>query len=241
MRQSAESGRATDVANFGLVRPPIVYLTSILVGLAIDLVSPLPFLPDAISVLLGIVVIGGAIGLFAYAVTMFQNAGTPVPGNLPTTTIVRDGPYRYSRNPIYVAFSLLQLGHRPLREQPLGRRHGRRRDRAHGVRRHPARGALPRATVRRRIPEVPGVGPAVGLRPRPPALAPETAVHPSLWAPAEVRARVPERYPREPGRSHGSRGKVDLDVGDTGGGSYGSTSISVTVIDCKTAPPIPTP
>ena len=110
MRQSAESGRATDVANFGGVRPPIVYLTSILAGLAIDLVSPLPFLPDAISLLLGIVVIAGAVGLFVYAVTSFQNAGTPVPGNLPTTTIVREGPYRYSRNPIYVAFSLLQLG-----------------------------------------------------------------------------------------------------------------------------------
>jgi protein-S-isoprenylcysteine O-methyltransferase Ste14 len=110
MRQGAESGGPNDVANFGLVRPPVVYLTSILVGLALDLVSPLPFLPDAISVLLGIVVIGGAIALFVYAVTMFQNAGTPVQGNLPTSAIVRDGPYRYSRNPIYVAFSLLQLG-----------------------------------------------------------------------------------------------------------------------------------
>jgi protein-S-isoprenylcysteine O-methyltransferase Ste14 len=48
--------------------------------------------------------------LFAYAVRTFRAAGTPVPGNLPTTTIVRTGPYRYSRNPIYLAFSMLQLG-----------------------------------------------------------------------------------------------------------------------------------
>ena len=98
-----------DVAN-PTIRPPILYLVAILVGLGIDLAWPLPFLPDPISVLLGIVVIAGAIALFVYAFTSFQNAGTPVPGNQPTTAIVRDGPYRYSRNPIYVAFSLLQLG-----------------------------------------------------------------------------------------------------------------------------------
>jgi len=51
-----------------------------------------------------------AIGLFLFAVRTFQAAGTPVPGNRPTKTIVRTGPYRFSRNPIYLTFSLLQLG-----------------------------------------------------------------------------------------------------------------------------------
>jgi protein-S-isoprenylcysteine O-methyltransferase Ste14 len=52
------------------------------------------------------VLVAGA--LFLYAVRTFRNAGTPIPGNRPTTTIVR--PYRCSRNPIYLSFSLLQLG-----------------------------------------------------------------------------------------------------------------------------------
>ena len=51
-----------------------------------------------------------AVVLFLSAVRTFRRAGTPVPGNRPTTTIVRTGPYRYSRNPIYLSFSLLQLG-----------------------------------------------------------------------------------------------------------------------------------
>jgi Phospholipid methyltransferase len=51
-----------------------------------------------------------AIALFAYSVAEFRAAGTPVPARKPTTAIVRTGPYRFSRNPIYLAFSLLQLG-----------------------------------------------------------------------------------------------------------------------------------
>jgi protein-S-isoprenylcysteine O-methyltransferase Ste14 len=51
-----------------------------------------------------------AIALFLAAVRSFRLAGTPVPGNQPTTTVVHTGPYRYSRNPIYLSFSLLQLG-----------------------------------------------------------------------------------------------------------------------------------
>lgn len=51
-----------------------------------------------------------AIALFLSAVRTLRNAGTPVPGDRPTTTIVRRGPYRYSRNPIYLAFSLLHFG-----------------------------------------------------------------------------------------------------------------------------------
>jgi protein-S-isoprenylcysteine O-methyltransferase Ste14 len=51
-----------------------------------------------------------AVGLFITAVRTFRAASTPVPGNRPTTTIVRTGPYRLSRNPIYLAFSALQVG-----------------------------------------------------------------------------------------------------------------------------------
>jgi protein-S-isoprenylcysteine O-methyltransferase Ste14 len=51
-----------------------------------------------------------AVGLFVAAVRTFRAADTPVPGNRPTTVIVRTGPYRFSRNPIYLAFSLFHLG-----------------------------------------------------------------------------------------------------------------------------------
>ena len=51
-----------------------------------------------------------ALALFFSSIRRFKAAGTPVPGNKPATAIVESGPYRFSRNPIYLAFSLLLLG-----------------------------------------------------------------------------------------------------------------------------------
>jgi protein-S-isoprenylcysteine O-methyltransferase Ste14 len=101
---------AADVANFGLIRPPLVYLGSIGLGLLFHLFWPVQLLPDSISVPIGVVLVLVAGALFISAVRTFRKANTPVPGNRPTTTIVRTGPYGFSRNPIYLAFTLFQLG-----------------------------------------------------------------------------------------------------------------------------------
>lgn len=101
---------AADVANLGLIRPPLVYLGSIGLGLLLHFFWPVQFLPASISVPIGVMLVVGAVALFISSVRTFKKAGTPVPGNQPTTTIVRAGPYGFSRNPIYLAFTLFQLG-----------------------------------------------------------------------------------------------------------------------------------
>src|SRR6266704_4708729 len=101
---------AQDVANLGVIRPPLVYLISLVSGAVIQLATPFPFLRGTLAVPLGAPLVVVAIALFVYSVTTFRAAGTPVPARKPTSTIVRTGPYRFSRNPIYLAFSLLQLG-----------------------------------------------------------------------------------------------------------------------------------
>ena len=104
------SSAAPDVANLGLVRPPLVYLISLVFGAAIHLVVPLPFLPDNLALPLGVLLVAVAIALFSYSVAKFRAAGTPVPARKPTAVIVRSGPYNFSRNPIYLAFSVFHLG-----------------------------------------------------------------------------------------------------------------------------------
>ena len=99
-----------EVANLGIIRPPLAYLVAIALGLLLHVAWPVRLVPGAVSVPLGATVVLVALALFLSAVRTFRTAGTPVPGNRPTTSIVRRGPYRYSRNPIYLSFSLLQLG-----------------------------------------------------------------------------------------------------------------------------------
>ncbi len=101
---------AADVANFGLIRPPFVYLGSIGLGLLVHLFWPVQLLPVSVGVPIGVMVVFVAGALFISAVRTFRKAGTSIPGNRPTTTIVRTGPYRFSRNPIYLAFTLFQIG-----------------------------------------------------------------------------------------------------------------------------------
>ena len=103
-------GAAQDVANLGLVRPPFVYLVSLVLGAVIQLAAPWPFLSATLAVSVGPPLVVVAITLLLYSTATFRAAGTPVPARKPTTVIVRTGPYRLSRNPIYLAFSLLQLG-----------------------------------------------------------------------------------------------------------------------------------
>jgi protein-S-isoprenylcysteine O-methyltransferase Ste14 len=104
------STAARSVANLGLLRPPLVYMTSLVSGAVMHLAMPLPFLRATLAVALGVPLVGVAIALFSYSVAQFRAAGTPVPARKPTTVIVRTGPYHFSRNPIYLAFSVFQLG-----------------------------------------------------------------------------------------------------------------------------------
>jgi protein-S-isoprenylcysteine O-methyltransferase Ste14 len=108
-RQTHRDAITASVAN-PAVRPPLIVLASLLSGMVLTVAYPLSFTPHVLRLPLGCLLIAMAAALFSYSTKQFRMAGTPVPGNKPTTSIVRTGPYRFSRNPIYVAFFALHLG-----------------------------------------------------------------------------------------------------------------------------------
>jgi len=120
MHQGAEHGRgnsqvpehgaiASDQGVVVLARPPIVYLVSILAGFGLNAVWPARMMPSAIEPIGGWLILL-AVALFALSVREFRRARTPIRTRKLVTVVITTGPYRFSRNPIYLSFTLLQLG-----------------------------------------------------------------------------------------------------------------------------------
>lgn len=95
--------------NPGLLRPPIIFLVSILLGIALNWAWSLPFRPATLGLLGPLLTLCAAL-LFLLSYLEFRAAGTSVRGSKRSSTIVRTGPYRFSRNPIYLSFILFVLG-----------------------------------------------------------------------------------------------------------------------------------
>jgi protein-S-isoprenylcysteine O-methyltransferase Ste14 len=96
-----------------LVRPPIAWAVAVIAGFVLDWLASLPFVPeDWPAGLLGAVIFVLALALAVWAIDTMTRAGTNVPTNRPTTAIVDGGPYRVTRNPIYLGMfgGLIGLG-----------------------------------------------------------------------------------------------------------------------------------
>src|SRR5499433_4303365 len=94
-----------------IIRPPLAWGLAVIVGLALNWLMPMPFLPaDLPAGWLGAMVFVFALALFAWAIVAITRAGSNVPTNRPTTTIVESGPYRFTRNPIYLGMFLGLIG-----------------------------------------------------------------------------------------------------------------------------------
>ena len=88
----------------------MLYVAGFLLGLALDALIPIPSPPMAVVLAAGAIGIAGWLALDGAAMLLFRRAGTSVAPMRPTTALVTSGPYRFTRNPMYVGMASLYVG-----------------------------------------------------------------------------------------------------------------------------------
>ena len=90
--------------------PPVYFLVAL--GVMALLHAAVPVLPLFVAPYrcAGIVVIALALGLAAWGALLFRRAGTGIVPFSPATALVTRGPYRFTRNPMYLGMAGTLLG-----------------------------------------------------------------------------------------------------------------------------------
>jgi protein-S-isoprenylcysteine O-methyltransferase Ste14 len=93
--------------------PPFIYAAGIAAGWALHRWwHPLPITPGGSGVreALGVAGVLAWLGLFVSAAVTFRRARTTLIPNRPASAVVSGGPYRFTRNPMYVSLVALYVG-----------------------------------------------------------------------------------------------------------------------------------
>jgi protein-S-isoprenylcysteine O-methyltransferase Ste14 len=91
--------------------PPLIYLAGLVFGWLLERRWPSPFgLVDTAAFWTGWVLLVAGVALFVWALVALHHVRTSVNPYTPTAAIANSGPYRISRNPIYVADVMIYLG-----------------------------------------------------------------------------------------------------------------------------------
>lgn len=97
----------------GIPWPPLIYLAAIAVAIALGLLYPLPWIGDLLGDLLfaaGWVALFGVAALWFTAIRTMTRAKTTLNPNAIPDHLVTTGPFAVSRNPMYLANTLLLIG-----------------------------------------------------------------------------------------------------------------------------------
>ena len=90
--------------------PPLIYAGALAIGLLANRRYRLAFLPRGLSRVLGWPLIFGGLVIGTLGFREMKRAGTNVDPREPTTAIVTGGPYRFTRNPLYLSMTLIYGG-----------------------------------------------------------------------------------------------------------------------------------
>ena len=94
----------------GVVNPPLLFAVTIIIGLLLNWAYPLPIFRFDWSRELGTAVFLLGFLMGVPAVLQMRKAQTSPNPYKPTSAIVQSGPFRFTRNPIYLSFCIHYTG-----------------------------------------------------------------------------------------------------------------------------------
>ena len=98
-----------DVPNVTIV-PPLVYLVGIVIGFLATIWMPTKVVPNSVAWTVGgILIFCGAV-LAGGAILKFKDVGTTVRPDRAASTLVIAGPYKITRNPMYLGLAFVYAG-----------------------------------------------------------------------------------------------------------------------------------
>jgi protein-S-isoprenylcysteine O-methyltransferase Ste14 len=106
--EPAAAAHQTDASGIR-VPPPLYYVAAFLVGVALELIFPTSWPPFGVRLAATLLAGVAWLALDGAAMVLFRRAGTSMVPMNPTTALVTSGPYRFTRNPMYLGMAFLYI------------------------------------------------------------------------------------------------------------------------------------
>lgn len=92
------------------VPPPLLYVVIFLAGMLLQQLLPLPRFSEGLGLVGGIVFLAAWAVLIVWSVGLFRRAHTSLLPVRPAQALVVQGPYRFTRNPMYLSLLCAYVG-----------------------------------------------------------------------------------------------------------------------------------
>ena len=102
-----------------IVMPPLAFLACAGAGFLLHHLMPVRLMRSTASVWIGVAIGITSVVLAIWAQRAMKHAGTNVRPDRPTVAIVKNGPYMFTRNPMYLSLCLLQVSLGFLLDDPV--------------------------------------------------------------------------------------------------------------------------
>lgn len=95
-----------------MIPPPLVFLAALIAGVLVDRFVARWSVPGGVPVRIAVaaLVIGAALAVGLPAIRLFRKTGQDPKPWQPTPELLFAGPYRFTRNPMYVGMTLVTIG-----------------------------------------------------------------------------------------------------------------------------------